>query len=119
MTQRPTESGVERLPTSVSDNFRRQPGKQASEGLSAVALQGKKVFELVYDPLDDLPLSCCPSSCLRWPCPPGALLRSSGNQCPVLLQPVPLPLHRRVALVRKEGVVVVGGHQELSDGPLV
>src|SRR5215203_3596999 len=50
MTQRPTESGVERLPTGVSGDFRCQSGKQTFESFGVVTLQGEKILQLVYDP---------------------------------------------------------------------
>lgn len=73
------ESVVEHLSDGIGGYLRRQPGKQTSEGLRAVALQGENVLELVYDALDELPLSRRPLPGLLRPRPPGALLRSGGN----------------------------------------
>ena len=85
MAQRPTKPGVERLPTGVSSNFRRQPGKQTFESFGAVTLQGEEVLQLVYDSLDELPLSGRSSSSLFGPRPPRALLRGGGYQRSMLL----------------------------------
>jgi hypothetical protein len=76
---------VQHLPYGVGGYLRSQPGQQTFEGLCAVALQSKDVLELVYDAFYELPLSGSRSPGLLRPHPPGALLRSSGDQCPVLL----------------------------------
>jgi hypothetical protein len=70
------------LSTSVGGHLRRQPGKQTSESLGAVALQGEEVLELVYDALDELPLASGPPPGLLRPRSPGVLLRGSSTNPP-------------------------------------
>src|SRR5918994_6981706 len=49
----------------------------------------------------------------------GALLRGGRYQRTVLLQPVLLPRNRGKPFVGEEGIVAVGGQQELPDGSLI
>jgi hypothetical protein len=66
-----------------------------------------------------LPSEACPSPIGLRPCPAGVVLRGGSHQSPVALQPVPLPLDPREALVGQVGFVKVFGYERLPDGALV
>jgi hypothetical protein len=93
MTQRSSELGVQALPAGVGRHLRGKSGEQTPESLGAMALQGEDVLELVYDPLDELPLSGSPSPRLLRPCPASAFLRGSCYQRPIGRHPVLLPFY--------------------------
>jgi hypothetical protein len=117
--QRTTELGVEALSAGVGANLRRQASQEPFEGLRPVALQEEEVLELVYDPLDDLPLSRRPQPSGSVPRPLGVVLGGCGHQSPVLQEPVALPPNRGEALVGKISCVAVAVDEDLADGPLV
>src|SRR5215216_7452804 len=62
VAQRTTELDIEPLPAGVGCDFGSQTSQQPLQGLGPVALQGEEVLELVYDPLDDLAFSGCPTT---------------------------------------------------------
>jgi hypothetical protein len=117
--QRATELGVEALSAGVGANLRRQASQEPFEGLRPVALQEEEVLELVYDPLDDLPLSRRPQPSGGVPRPLGVVLGGRGHQSPVLQEPVALPPNRGEALVGEISCVAVAVDEGLADGPLV
>jgi hypothetical protein len=76
--QRATELGVEALSAGVGANLRCQASQEPFEGLRPVALQEEEVLELVYDPLDNLPLSRRPQPSGGVPRPLGVLWNYNG-----------------------------------------
>lgn len=119
MAQRPTKLDVEILSKSVSRDLGRQTSQQLLKSLGPMTFEGKDVFELVYDPLDDLSLSRCPATVGLRPRPFGVVFWSRRYQCSVKLQPALLPLHTCKALVCEEGFVSIFGDEELSYRSLV
>ena len=116
--QRATDLGVEALSAGVGANLRRQASQEPFEGLRPVALQEEEVLELVYDPLDDLPLSRRPQPSGGVPRSLGVVLGGRGHQSPVLQEPVALPPNRGKALVGQISRVAVAVDEDLADGPL-
>ncbi len=119
MAQRSAELDIEMLSTSVSRDLGRQAGQQPLKGLGPRTLQGKEVLELVYDSLDDLPLSRGPAPTSLCPCPLGVVFWSRRYQCPVKPHPALLPLHTGKALVCEESFVAILGDEEISYRSLV
>jgi len=101
VTRRSAEGAVDPLSAGVGCNLGRQARQQPAEGLGPVAFQAEEVLELADHPLDDLALAGGPPTILLRPRPARAVLRRGRNERAVLLQPAPLPLHPREALVRK------------------
>ena len=66
-----------------------------------------------------LPSEASPSPIDLRPGPAGVIVGSASNECPVLLQPTPLPLYPRETLVCQVGSVEVGGYEGLPDRALV
>src|SRR5215212_1564473 len=84
-----------------------------------MALQSVEVLELTDHPLDDLSLARSPAAIRFGPCSAGVVLRSSGHQSLVVLQPVPFPLHSCEPFVRQVEFVPIAGQERIPYGPLV
>src|ERR671911_3102756 len=84
-----------------------------------MALQSVEVLELTDHPLDDLSLARGPAAIRFRPCSAGVVLRGSGHQSLVVLQPVPFPLHSCEPFVRQVDFVPIAGQQRIPYGPLV
>src|SRR5918992_3475651 len=80
--QRTTELRVEALPAGVRGDLRCQTSQKPFEALRPVALQEEEVLELVYDPLDDLPLSWRPQPSGGVPRPLGVVLGVAATKAP-------------------------------------
>src|SRR5215203_2266781 len=119
VAQRSAEGVVYPLGARVGRDLGGQTRKQTSQRLGPVALQREEVLELAYDPLDDLALARGPSPIDLRPGPAGVVVGGGSNECPVLLQPTPLPLYPGEALVGQVCVVEVGGYEGLPDRALV
>src|SRR5215208_6058813 len=119
VAQRSAQGIVDPLPTGVRRDLGRQAGQQPAQGLGPVALQSEEVLELVDHPLDDLTMARRPAAIGLRPCPTGVVLRGGSHQCPIDLQPAPLPLESREAFVRQVGIVTVGGYEGIPYGSLV
>src|SRR4029450_4693492 len=117
--QRTTELRVEALPAGVRGDLRRKTSQKPFEALRPVALPEEEVLELVYAPIDDLPLSRRPQPSGGVPRPLGVVLGGGGHQSPVLREPVALPRNRGEALVCEVGCVAVFVDKDLSYRPLV
>jgi hypothetical protein len=79
-----------------------------------MALQGEDVLELVYDSLDDLAFSGCPTAVGFRPGSFGVVLGSRHNQSAIVLHPVALPRYGGEPFVRQE----VGTMSILADKPI-
>ena len=66
-----------------------------------------------------LPSEASPPTIGLRPRPAGVVVGGGRHQRPVDLQPAPLPVHPREALVGQVGLVTVGGHEGFPYGPLV
>src|SRR5215203_2891087 len=111
VAQRSAEGVVYPLGARVGRDLGGQTRKQTSQRLGPVALQREEVLELA--------LARGPSPIDLRPGPAGVVVGGGSNECPVLLQPTPLPLYPGEALVGQVCVVEVGGYEGLPDRALV
>ena len=116
VAQGSAEGVVDPLSAGVGRNLGRQTRQQPSQRLGPVALQGEEILQLADHALDDLALARSPASVGLRPSPPGIVLRGGGHYSPVDLQPAPLPLHPRKALVRQVGLVKIFGYERFPYG---
>ena len=84
IAQRSTEFAIEILSASVGDDLGRQTSQKPAQGLRTVTLQKELIFELVYDPFDDLTLARSPQTIRLRPRPFGVVLRGSRHQSSTL-----------------------------------
>ena len=99
VTQRSAKGAVDALCARVGHDLSGHSRQQPSQGLRAMTLQAEEVLELADHPFDDLAFARGPAAIGFRPRPPGVVFRGGRDERTVNLQPQPLPLDPREALV--------------------
>src|SRR5215213_471499 len=117
-TQRSAEGVVDALCAGVGHDLGGQAPQQPSQRLRTMTLQAEEVLELADHPFYDLAFATGPARIGLRPRPAGVVFRGGRNEHAVNLQPHPLPLDPREALVGQVGPVAVGSYEGVGYGPL-
>ena len=106
---------IAQLPRRIGGNFGGHTRQQATQGLDAIALQRKGIFELVDHLSDHLPFARRPARRRRSPGTFGGLGRGGRDAAPVLFPAGAFPVHRGEALIGQIGGVAFAADEDGAD----